>query len=89
MSDIINQCKICGRFFPSDAKWKTTCYKCWLKKTNPKRYKEQFELIDLICERCGQDFVDEGWKTLCFRCWIQTKNEEAMNDFEEREQYDK
>lgn len=88
MSDIIVNCKECKKPFPTDAKWKDTCYQCYLKSKNPKRYKESFEMDDITCERCKKKFTDEPWKTLCAPCWLKDKHEKEQIDLEEREQFD-
>ena len=88
MSEFINNCKYCGKPFPADAKWKTTCYQCWIKREKPNEYAKRFEMADIECKRCGEMFIDEAWKDICFRCWLAEKHEGEMNDLEEREQFD-
>jgi len=84
---VIHRCIKCGDLIETDATWKNVCYKCWLKKAYPERYKKQYEICDIICARCGIEFSDVGWKTMCPGCWLIDKQEKIDLDLEEREQY--
>ncbi len=84
---VINFCIECGDSFATDAKWKNTCYKCYLKEQHPEQYSNQYEIQDIKCERCGELFSGEGWKTLCVGCWIKDLNEKKQKDLEEREHF--
>lgn len=87
MKEFIVNCKICGDPYATDAKWKTTCYECYLKSVNPQKYSEIFEYCDITCEHCGNVFIDSPWKKICVVCWISEQEIEKMNDLEDREQF--
>jgi len=84
---MINFCKSCGDPFETDAEWKKTCIKCWLKENHPIAYEKKYLMKEIQCKRCGTFFWDEAWKTTCSSCWVLKQKERIQEDLEEREQF--